>query len=654
MNFFKTIRIGSQMMAIGTIAMIGFVIIAAVYMISSMRLNQIQEQQERALAGQSLITDVKYEFLNARRREKDFLLRLDNDYVRKHAQLAQQIRDNLEVLKNYQSSTANRQQVDEVAKGFSQYEAQFQMIANGWNKIGLDEKSGLRGSLRASVHNVEDRLKAFEDEELTVKMLMMRRHEKDFLMRLTQKYVDRISKREQEFKTILANRSYSPEDKAEIVTLLDAYVRDFNNLSSLRMEMQAQTVELSKLFAATEPQFKSLLESSETELMEIITSAESNAGLTKQVMILAVIVVALGVFGLCLLIGRGFSIPIRKMVTAMTELAGGNKEIEVPATDYRNELGDMASAVQVFKENAVHMEKLEEDRKLAQKAAELEKQVWMAQMADDFDERVGTVIDAVANASNQVENSAQTVSSSAHQTSDQASEVATAAVQASSNVQTVATAAEELSASVKEIDRQVQESSRIAMEAVGEVKRTDDTVRKLAESAEKIDAAVVMISEIAEKTNLLALNATIEAARAGDAGKGFAVVASEVKDLAGQTSKATSDISRQVTDIQTHTKEAVDAIRSISSTIDGVSEISNAIASAVQEQTATTQEIARNTQQAAVGTEQVTGVIGDVTQAADNSGRVSGEMLDASQDLSHQSQILRSEVDKFLQEVRTG
>lgn len=346
--------------------------------------------------------------------------------------------------------------------------------------------------------------------------------------------------------------------------------------------------------------------------------------------------------------------PVNSMTTAMGRLADGDLEVEIEGAERQDEIGQMAAAVQVFKENAVEMKRLEEEQAQAALRAEEEKRASMNAMAEQFESSVGGVLGAVSTAAGQMESSAQAMSATAEETNSQAATVAAAAEETSVNVQTVASATEELASSISEISRQVGESSKITGEAVADTERTNQQVRGLAEAAEQIGEVVELISTIAEQTNLLALNATIEAARAGDAGKGFAVVASEVKNLATQTAKATDDISTQVASIQSATTGAVEAIQGIGGTIGKVDEISSAIAAAVEEQQAATQEIARNVQQAASGTQEVTSNITGVNTAASETGEAAAEVLSLSGDLSAQSSSLGTAVDKFLATIRSA
>ncbi len=365
--------------------------------------------------------------------------------------------------------------------------------------------------------------------------------------------------------------------------------------------------------------------------------------------------IGLGIAGLvAYLITRSIVGPVNGMTDAMGSLAEGNLETAIPALDKTDEIGEMAQAVQVFKDNAIRVKQMEEEAREREERAAEEKSRLMSQMADDFQASVGGVVETVSSASTELQASAQSMTAISEQTTSQASAVSSASEEASSNVQTVASAAEELSSSISEISRQVQQSTKIASTAVTDAGRADEMVQGLAMSAQKIGEVVAMITDIADQTNLLALNATIEAARAGEAGKGFAVVASEVKNLANQTAKATEEISSQIGGIQGATEDSVQAIQGITKTIGEISEISSAIAAAVEEQGAATSEIARNVEQAAAGTGEVSSNIAGVTEAASEAGATSTQVLGAANELSEQSVLLKTEVDKFMDQVRAS
>ena len=355
-----------------------------------------------------------------------------------------------------------------------------------------------------------------------------------------------------------------------------------------------------------------------------------------------------------MLIARSVSLPVVRITGAMKKLAAGDIDVGIPAIGQKDEVGEMALAVQVFKDNAVENRKLQAEQQEAEKRAEQQKKAAMNKLADDFDSSVGNIVSTVTSSANEMQSTAESMSSIAEETSSQSTTVAAAAEQASSNVQTVAAATEELSSSIVEISRQVQRQSEIAEQASDAAGQSRQQVGELAEQAQSIGEVVDLITSVAEQTNLLALNATIEAARAGDAGKGFAVVASEVKNLANQTAKATDEIAGQIKAVQERTSSTVQAIERIAETIHTMTEIASVVASAVEQQNAATQEIGRNVQQAATGTQQVSSAITGVTQASSEAGSASTQVLAAASDLSKQATGLSAEVRRFLDQVRAA
>jgi methyl-accepting chemotaxis protein len=354
------------------------------------------------------------------------------------------------------------------------------------------------------------------------------------------------------------------------------------------------------------------------------------------------------------LVTRGITRPLHRMTDAMKELAGGKLDVEVPGIGRRDEVGEMAKAVEVFKSNAAARLVLEAEQTEVESRAVARRKADMQKLADDFEGTVGEIIETVSSASTELEVSAGTLTSAADRAQELATTVAAASEEASTNVQSVASATEQVASSVNKISGQVQESARMADEAVDQARKTNDRVGELSKAAARIGDVVELINTIAGQTNLLALNATIEAARAGEAGRGFAVVASEVKALAEQTAKATGEIGQQVTGIQSATQDSVNAIKEISGTIERLSEISSAIAAAVEEQGAATQEISRNVQQAAHGTQQVSSNITDVQRGASETGTASSQVLSAARSLSGESNRLKLEVGKFLNSVRVA
>ncbi len=357
---------------------------------------------------------------------------------------------------------------------------------------------------------------------------------------------------------------------------------------------------------------------------------------------------------LAFLMSKFLSKNFAMIIGQMERLSKGDKTFEIEGAARADEIGMMAKALQVFRENALEVERLEQEQKEAEKRAEEERKQAMLEMADSFEASVGGVINTVVSASTELSNTSQSMGSSVEETNSIAASVAAAAEQMSANVQTVATATEELTASGREIAQQVSKATELAQKSVDDAEQASQRVNGLRSAAEQISEVLNLIQDIAEKTNLLALNATIEAARAGDAGKGFAVVASEVKDLASQTQKATEEIAENVSNLQSETKSASDSIQFIAQGIRGVSEAAASISAAIEEQISATEEIARNVEEAATGTQEVSGNMSSVSTAAQETGHASNEVLEASNDLSKQSETLKSEVSKFLEKVRAA
>ncbi len=365
------------------------------------------------------------------------------------------------------------------------------------------------------------------------------------------------------------------------------------------------------------------------------------------------VLVAVSALAAATVVARSTANPIRLITGVMHRLAQGDTAVQIPDHGGSREIGEMAAAVQVFRDNMIEAAQLTAEQK-AEQARKEKRQAAIESAIVAFEGTVTGALGALGTASSDLATTARLLTDTADQTSHKATAVAAASEQASVNVQTVASATEELSASVAEIGRQVTQSTQITTQAVDEAARTNGEIKGLAEAAQKIGDVVKLINDIAGQTNLLALNATIEASRAGEAGKGFAVVASEVKSLANQTARATEDISNKIGQMQAATGQSVRAIETIGQTIGRINEISTTIAAAVEEQGAATREIARNVQEAASGTTEVSSSIVAVTQGAGATGDAAKQVRDAAAQLSKQGETLRQEVDRFLASIRAA
>ncbi|MBI4968692.1 MAG: cache domain-containing protein [Rhodospirillales bacterium] len=353
------------------------------------------------------------------------------------------------------------------------------------------------------------------------------------------------------------------------------------------------------------------------------------------------------------LVSRNTTGAVLRLTQAMERLAQGDTQLEVPGRDRKDELGQMAGAVQVFKDNRIRAQELEStveaDRNRQDERAKRQESMIVA-----FDETVTHLLDTVSQTVKQVHGASNRLQDTAKATSQQSSQAMNLSEQAGSNVQAVAGAAQELNSSAAEIGRRVSETTRITAEAVEGIHQTDKTVSSLDIAAQKIGEIVSLINDIASQTNLLALNATIEAARAGEAGKGFAVVANEVKSLANQTARATGEIGQQVADIQSATRAAVDSIKSVGSTVDQVNTVVASIAAALEQQNAATRDILRNVEEASSGNQSVAANVGSIRQAAEQTGEMANAMFKVADELMGEAKTLQSEVVSFLRNVRAA
>jgi methyl-accepting chemotaxis protein len=468
----------------------------------------------------------------------------------------------------------------------------------------------------------------------------------------TQNFRDRISANE---RLVLDNSVVSA--LAAVKPKLNSYIRSAQDIVALAEKdaaaAEAQYGPFLTSFGELEVALASVSDLIEKSAASAMESADETARLARNGLIATILAAMVILGGIIAVMVRAICTPLNAMTGAMGTLASGNTGIEIPLLGRKDEIGNMAAAMQVFKVNAIRADQMAAEQR-KQHEAKAKRAEMLENRTAAFDRGVSQALKTVTTATGEAQDTTAALLATAEQTSRQATIVSAASEEATSSVQTVAVATEQLSASISEISRQVSRSASIANKAVAEAGRTDGQMRGLADAAEKIGEVVKLISDIASQTNLLALNATIEAARAGEAGKGFAVVASEVKNLATQTSLATKEIAAQIAAIQGSTSNSVEAIQGISKIIGEINEVATSIASAVEQQGAATREIARNIQQAASGTQQVSSNIGGVSQAAYDTGRAAGRMLAATGELAKQSEALRAEVDLFLRDIKTA
>jgi methyl-accepting chemotaxis protein len=652
-----SIRLTHKVMAIGLFGLVGLLAFGAIYEIGSLSQDASRTVANRARAIADLDKQLSIEMLEERRNEKNFQQRRTESYAKAHAELIGPINRDFDEVQRLMAAggmNALSDKMRQAQDGFRRYATDFSALVAAETRLGLNETLGLSGSLRAAVHDIEARLKEIDDPRTTSWMLMMRRHEKDFMLRRDPKYIAEVKKAAVEFSKAIEVVAVPTAVMNDITAKLQKYQSEFAAWADTAQQSSALDASMMKRFRELEPGMIEV----RTAVEGLYKQADADEAATRDAVRLwmmiafAFTVVVLAVVGFFL--GRSISKALSGMVDAMTGLAGGDLSISVPGVGRKDEIGEMAGAVEVFRTNMTEAERLRAEQLEADTRRRTQRNADMQRLADTFEGAVGEIIDTVSSAATELEASSNTLTQAAERSNGLATAVAAASEEASANVQSVSSASEEMTSSISEISRQVQESARVADVAVGQAQRTNARVTELTKAASRIGDVVELINTIASQTNLLALNATIEAARAGEAGRGFAVVASEVKALAGQTAKATGEISQHIGAIQSATEDSVDAIKEIGDTIARMSEISSTIAAAVEEQGAATQEISRNIQHAAQGTSEVSANIGDVQRGAGETGAASAQVHSAARSLSQESNRLKSEVARFLESVRAA
>jgi methyl-accepting chemotaxis protein len=671
MSAWRNLKIGVRL-GVGIGAVLMLLIIVAVAASLGLRGGNANFAEYRGMARQTTSAgQMNGELLMARMHVKDYLLQGTDQSVEAVAQAIDGLRNAIKENESlFAGSEEDRQAMAAISAAAQTYHDAFlkvtelrkqrDALVHQLNETGPKIEKNLSGVMESAYRDADTEA-AYRMGDATSSLLLGRLYMSKFLTENLQEHVERTRAEFSAFETKLSaalSQLQNPERRRltqEAIDLTKNYVATFEELQGVifaRNDIIEGT--MNKVGPDMAHQLDAIVTGKKAAQDELGPRAASEMNQS--------MVVALTISGIALVLGliagfiiaRGITRPIAAMTSAMGVLANGDTTVEIPARGQKDEIGVMAGAVQVFKDNMIETDRLRLEQEEAKKRAETERRQAMLDLADKFEASVGHVVESVTSAATELQATAQSLSATAEETSQQSNAVAAASEQMTQNVQTVASATEELSSSIREIGNQVTESSRIVGTAVTQADDTNAKVKTLAEAAQKIGDVVTLINEIAAQTNLLALNATIEAARAGEAGKGFAVVASEVKNLATQTAKATEEIAGQVRAIQEATGTSAQAIESIAQTINRVNEISTTIASAVEEQGAATQEIARNVQEASTGTAEVTNNISGVTQASQQTSAGSTQVLSAASELAKNGEKLRQEVDSFLATVRAA
>lgn len=646
-------KIVHRIMLLVAMAATGFGLVCLAYLTGQ---SVIDNADARLKSYQSLLLlnkDVEILALTLRRHEKDFLLRKDVKYATAYNKTSEDLKNVLVTMQSNASAGDIGDILESLRKELQRHAGQFAIVVKGQETLGYDENGGLQGALRKAIREAEDKVNASNRLDLENKILMMRRHEKDFIARLDPRYLQDFAKRQTETAALLTAGGLSAGEREKLQALFDGYKANMTAFAETTLKLQSDIATLSKIYAAAEPLFDKVSAYSSERAQAVADETDVIHSRTSLAIIVTSIAAILVFLMIATLLARSIVNPITAMIACMIRLARKDWSVQVPALMRKDEVGQMAQAVNVFKENGIENDRLVAAQETERKRKEARQHAIDGFIAE-FEKTISGILQVVTAAAEELHATAQAMAATAEETTRQASVVAAASEEASTNVQTVAAASEELSSSIQEISRQVAESLSIANQAVDQTELTNREINGLAESAQRIGDVVALIGDVAAQTNLLALNATIEAARAGEAGKGFTVVAAEVKTLATQTTKATEEISAKIGEMQSATRRSVDVIGVIVGTIQRINEIAAAIAAAIEEQGAATSEIAGNALQVSAGTREVSANIVGVSQAANDTGSASTQVLASASELTRQSTMLRAQVDNFLSNIRAA
>jgi methyl-accepting chemotaxis protein len=520
-------------------------------------------------------------------------------------------------------------------------------------RIGRADQNGLTAKLNDQHGAIDHKLAGAGLDQLRGILLVISRYMRDFMIQQDAELVTYVQDVRADFNLLLKSGTKSPEFATEIGGMMDEYQETIRSWMNAMIQLAEHTKQLGAIHAEMEPVLQKITSVAKEGVTTAHAAFEQTRSMTQIIVIATSAAMLLFVSIIGFSVGRGISRPLAALTAATTDLAGGNLELEIPAADRPDEIGHLARAVLVFKRNALEKRQLE-TKEAEERAAKEQRAKSVESLIETFEAASNEALQNVLNAASSLQDTSATMAAAAETTNQQSSTARTGAEAASRNVQTVASATEQLSGSIDEISRQVTQSNEVAEKAVEASRETQETMKGLAASAETIGDVVNLIQEIAAQTNLLALNATIEAARAGEAGKGFAVVASEVKQLANQTSKATDQIARQISAIQTTATNAVEAINQVNAVIEKISGYSATVASAVEEQSSATRHIADNVQQAATGTTTVTDSINGLNAAANETTQAAQQVKLLSRNLADEAARLKDVATTFLENVRAA
>lgn len=649
--FLKNFKISTRIHALAAIALLAVTALGALFFWNAGTTRSASDEQQSYAQLAGYAQDLETHALTLRRIQTDFLLDRDTAQIERFNAELLRLQQLINDMSAIEQSAVSATELDTARRLTTAYGEAFTALTEIRIGMGLTADEGLEGALRSAVHAVETRLSEYGDHELTVKMLMMRRHEKDFMMRVQERYITRLDTRIEEFYEIWNTRDYGAEATAEVFSLMQAYQRDFHNWTAARLELEQAQTRVREQFAELEPHIEALTRSAREGRASALEHMHQSLQGAERIAIILIALLGGIVAGLSWMIGTSIAAPIKEITQLMSDLANG-RTVTVTGQKRRDEIGAMARTLDVFQRALSEAEALRNEQLANEERGRAERREQRLALAEQFDEAVGEIVRRQSSAAEALAETAHTLRNSAHEANEHTNTVTRSAQQTSTNAQAVSAATEELASSAAEIRRQVDGSAQSADAAGRDTAAARERIRELDEAVAQIGEVVAMIQEVAAQTNLLALNATIEAARAGEAGKGFAVVASEVKTLASQTDQATETIRGHIDTIRERTDATSNAISRMGDALDNLSGTASEVGRAVTEQGAATGEISSHISEAAASASDVSESMEVLSMTIGQTTGAASQVFDSAQLLNSQATALRDEVGRFIRSVK--
>ena len=641
--FLDKLSVGGRLRALSIFASLSCLSIGAVLVLGNVQQEKTRLKEFKAREGASQIQHLVNVSLELRRIENLAITERDLDRLNEFDIIASMTIENLRTI------VEQRLDAGPLINEFEAYKDAVDTLMLHHQKLGLTENDGLQGSLRQSVHNAEKKLSDVENNALLVKMLMMRRHEKDFMMRVADKYISRLDQRVVEFKEILASELYSSEFKQDMLLLIETYQSEFKKWAQTRLEIFELNQAVDEYYDQLHSSLLNLSKKAEAETAKQVELGNKQRIGSLILVALLIIAISISLIIFTAVIGRSIQIPLRRMTKDMLDLSDLTDQIE---TLRGHEIRTMQKTLEIFRAHKQEAAELKEKQLISNRIAKENRIRERTQIVTELEQNLGTAIESLSVSSQNLSITSKTLQSNALQSDEEAQNASTSASQTSEATGAMSQASAELAASIDEILRQADQSQITGRKAVDDTQILHGSVSNLKGAVEEIVEVVSLIHNIAAQTNLLSLNATIEAARAGEAGKGFAVVAAEVKQLADQTSKSTVSVNERIQAIQTAVENASGSIDNVITHIKDMSGMANQIVTAVETQKQATDDIANRVGEATDRSRNVASTLNGLSSRVQETHEHAETLNDAADSLSQQAEALKKDTSEYIERLR--